>query len=111
MNKWIIFFLLAVLAIYLYSNKLTDRSVLARSIDSDCDAIVFTTATCRYCQKARELLDKEEVEWCEFDINESEGNHALYKEHGGNGVPLAIIGNTKLSGYNKEKYLNAISKI
>ena len=110
MSKWIIFFLLAVLAIYLWSNILKGGPS-ARSIDSDCDAVVFTTATCPYCHKAKDLLNKEEVEWCEYDINESEGNYDLFKAHGGNGVPLAIIGNTKLSGFNEAKYLSAISKI
>lgn len=114
MDKRLIFFLLAVFAVYQYLNKPSDsvvNSVAASSIDSECDAIVFTTATCPYCQKARVLLDQEKVAWCEFDVNKSSVNNALYKEHGGNGVPLAIIGSTKLRGYNKAKYLSAINKI
>ena len=109
-----LFGLLAILAIYQYSTKSPDihsNSVSANTIDSSCDAIVFTTATCPYCQQARLLLDKEKVDWCEFDINEHKSNFALYTEHGGNGVPLAIIGSTKLLGFNKEKYLSAIKKI
>jgi glutaredoxin len=113
-NKRIIFLLLAVLAIYQYSSKDSTglvNSVTANSIDSECDAVVFTTASCPYCQKARVLLDKKEVAWCEFDVNESQVNRDLYKEHGGNGVPLAIIGSTKLLGFNEANYLNAIDKI
>lgn len=114
MNKPIIFALLAIFAFYQYSNKSPDissNSVSANSIDSACDAIVFTTASCPYCQQARLLLDKEKVQWCEFDINQFKSNYALYQEHGGNGVPLAIIGSIKLRGFNKAKYLSAIEKI
>jgi len=114
MDKRIVFLLLAVLAIYQYSNKSTDsivNAVAAKSIDRACDVVVFTTATCPYCQKARVLLDKKEVEWCEYDINFPNANYSLYKELGGNGVPLAVIGNTKLRGFNKAKYIQAISTI
>jgi glutaredoxin len=118
MNKRIVFLLFAVLAIYQYSNKSADSIVkpvsgssIASSIDRACDAVVFTTATCPYCQKARTLLGKEEVEWCEFDINDSGANYSLYKVHGGNGVPHAIIGNTKLQGFNRSKYMSAIRTI
>ena len=114
MDKRVLFLVLAILAVYQYTNRATDRfvnSVSANSIDSACDAVVFTTASCPYCQQARLLLNKEKVEWCEYDINEFKSNYTLYKEHGGNGVPLAIIGNTKLRGFNKDKYLNAIQKI
>lgn len=114
MDKRIIFVLLAALAVYQFTS--TDSPVVvdavsASAIDAECDAVVFTTATCPYCQKARVLLDKEQVAWCEFDVNESSANHALFKEHGGNGVPLAIIGSTKLHGFNKAKYQSAIDKI
>ncbi len=114
MDKRIILFLIAGLAIYQYSNKGSDglvNSVSASSIDAACDAVVFTTATCPYCQQARALLDKEQVNWCEYDVNASQVNHALYKEHGGKGVPLAIIGNAKLRGFNKTKYQHAIDQI
>lgn len=114
MNKQIIFLLLAVLAIYQYSSKDSSglvNSASANSISSDCDAVVFTTASCPYCQKALELLNKKKVAWCEFDVNKSKINRELYKEHGGNGVPLAIIGNIKLLGFNEANYLNAIDKI
>lgn len=114
MDKRLLFGLLAILAIYQYSTRSTDahsNSVSANTIDSACDAIVFTTATCPYCQQARLLLDKEKVAWCEFDINEHKSNLALYTEHGGNGVPLAIIGDTKLLGFNKAKYLSAIEAL
>lgn len=115
MNKGIIFLIVVVFAVYQYSNKdssnLIVSSVSASSIDSECDAVVFTTATCPYCQKARVLLDKKEVAWCEFDVNESKMNRKLYEKYGGTGVPLAIIGSTKLQGFNKTKYLRAIDKI
>jgi len=114
MDKRLLFFVLAIFAGYQFFNKSPDKIiniVSASSINEECDAVIFTTASCPYCQKARVFLEKQEIAWCEYDINESTHNYTLYKEHGGGGVPLAIIGSTKLRGYNKQKYLSAIKTI
>ncbi len=113
MGKWI-FLSLVVLAVYQYSNKQEEivvSTVSANSIDSSCNVVIFTTASCPYCHKAKALLNEKAVKWCEYDINESKNNYALFKKNGGNGVPMAIIGRAKLHGFNKGAYLNAIGKI
>lgn len=98
-----------VLGGYQYITKPPQLS--ARTLDNNCDAVVFTQATCPYCTQARNLLNNEKVNWCEKDINVSSNNYDLYKELGGKGVPFAVIGEKVLRGYNKNQYLNAINKI
>jgi len=92
-----------------YFNKPPQLS--ARTLDKKCDAVVFTESTCPYCKQASNLLNNENVNWCERDINVSPANYDLYKELGGTGVPFAVIGNKILRGYNKSQYLNAIERI
>jgi len=109
MKSKIIFIAIMLFAGYQYLYKTPEVS--ARSIDSSCDAVVFTTANCPYCKQARQLLNEENVNWCEKDINKSSANKKLFKQLGGRGVPFAVIGSETLKGYSKYNYKKAISKI
>ena len=89
--------------------------------NSHCDVVLYTTASCPYCAKARKFLQKERVAWCEKDINKSERYHREFKSLGGRGVPLALYGGRKrggkiegvriIKGYSKEAYSSAFSSM
>ena len=85
--------------------------VSARNINPDCDAVVFTTQRCPYCAKARKLLTRQKVKWCEYDIEKTAEYYWLHKELGGRGVPLAVIGSRTLHGFNENTYMEAIFDI
>jgi glutaredoxin len=100
--------LLAIgLGIYQYANKPGFQS--AQQLVPGCDAVVFTTQSCPYCKLARDFLDSKQVNWCEYDINESKANKAFWKESGGKGVPHSIIGDITLKGWNESKFQQAAS--
>lgn len=107
--KKIIIMVCLVLAGYQFLGKPVPLS--ARTIDENCDAVVFTTARCPYCKQARNLLNKENVNWCEKDVNVSSANNELFLKLGGKGVPFAVIGDTVVKGYSANLYLSAIKKI
>jgi glutaredoxin len=109
--KKIIIIIAVFVVIYAFRGGSEGVHLAANEIDPDCDIVVFTTETCPYCAKARELLDNSEHYWCEFDINESREAHRLFKELGGRGVPFAFIGNQEIRGYNQAVYQNALNEI
>ncbi len=109
--KKIIAIIAVFVLIYAFRGGSDIPQLAANEIDPDCDIVVFTTETCPYCDKARELLDNSEHYWCEFDINESREAHRLFKEFGGRGVPFAFIGNQNIRGYNQAVYQNALNEI
>jgi len=109
MNYKIIFIGIMLFAGYQYFYKTPEVS--ARMIDNNCDAVVFTTQSCPYCKKARQLLNEEKVNWCEKDVNKSSANNALFKKLGGRGVPFAVIGDEIVKGFSKYNYRKAIAKI
>ena len=109
--KILIIIIAVVIVIYTFRGSSEEVLLAANEIDPECDIVVFTTETCPYCTKARELLDNSEHYWCEFDINESREAHRIFKELGGRGVPFAFIGNQKIRGYNQAVYQNALNEI
>lgn len=108
MNKFVIF-LIVVIGSYQLFNR--PPSMSAQEIDPSCDVVVFTTATCPYCKKARDFLNAEDLAWCERDIGKNGEDRALYKKLGGKGVPFAIFGDNKVQGFYLKTYQEESAKI
>ncbi len=108
MNKFIVI-LIILAAGYQILNK--PKNLSAQEIDPSCDVIVFTTASCPYCKKARDFLNEENINWCERDINKNQEYRVMYDELGGKGVPFAIFGSKKVHGYSQQIYKDESDRI
>ena len=98
--------------IYQTQIKIMTQDVTARDIDPDCDIIMFTTESCPYCKKAKTYLASQGVSWCERDIEWSEQDAQLFKELGGRGTPLTIIGSSVIGGFQNEyRFKNALENL
>ena len=65
------------------------------------DVVLYSTAWCGYCRKAREFFAANGIRYVEYDI---EKNPAAFSEHrrpGGRGVPLITVGDDVVKGYNE----------
>jgi glutaredoxin len=65
------------------------------------EVILYSTAWCGYCRKAREFFAANGIRYVEYDI---EKNAAAFSEHrrlGGKGVPLITVGDDVVKGYNE----------
>lgn len=114
--KFMKFFLFLVFAyaaynLYIEPNSTDNSTISAREIAPQCDVILFTTASCPYCKKAKNLMIGKGVKWCEKNIERSTQNRDLFKSLGGRGVPLAVIGDQIFKGFSKQKYLAALDQI
>lgn len=98
--------------IYQTQIKIMTQDVTARDIDSNCDIIMFTTESCPYCKKAKTYLASQGASWCERDIEWSEEDAQLFKELGGKGTPLTIIGSSIIGGFqNEHRFKAALKKL
>jgi glutaredoxin-like YruB-family protein len=66
---------------------------------------VFTTDSCGGCASAKAYLKQRGVEYQEVNVQENEENMLLYKVFAGGAkvVPVIIIGDNIIEGFNKEK--------
>ena len=62
--------------------------------------IIYTTTYCPYCEKAKKLLDKKQVEYTEIDLtNDDQGRIDLVsKSNGRKTVPQIFINNKHIGG-------------
>ena len=65
--------------------------------------IMYSTQTCGYCIKARELFVDEGVEFDERDIKKSASAKRKFDALKGSGTPLIYIGYHRINGYNKTR--------
>lgn len=68
--------------------------------------ILYATSWCGYCAKARELMDKNNIEYFEYDIEKSTKGYSQHKALGGSGIPVLLINGEVIKGYNPGRILS-----
>jgi len=65
---------------------------------------VYSTPTCMYCNLLKDFLKENKVEFTEINVAEDEEKRNYVVEKSGQmGVPVTIIGDEVIVGFNKEK--------
>ena len=70
--------------------------------------VLFGTQWCGYCRNARNFFAENNIAYCEYDVEATEENQQIFTELGGNGVPLILVGDEKLDGFNKAALRRAL---
>lgn len=79
--------------------------------DAKVKVALYGTETCPYCVQARKYLRERKIDFVDFDINNSEKGRRDFSALGGKGVPLILIGNRQMSGFNQAAIDAALGKI
>ncbi len=109
MNKKVLITLVGLFLLYLFVGSPAKLS--AREIDSRCDVVMFSTRNCPYCAKARIFFKDLNLAWCEKDIERSADSAAIFSKIGGRGVPVTVIGDATIHGYNPDAFNRAVDKL
>ncbi len=74
---------------------------------------IYTWRTCRYSQRAKELLSKKGVEFTEYDIEDDEAAREKMAEraHGRRSVPQVFIDGKHIGGCDDLHDLDAAGKL
>jgi glutaredoxin len=72
--------------------------------------VMYATAWCPYCAKARAYFKRTNTAFVEHDIEKSADAHAEFKRLGGRGVPLILVGNEKLRGFSELAFESAYAR-
>ncbi|HWB57917.1 MAG TPA: glutaredoxin domain-containing protein [Chthoniobacteraceae bacterium] len=84
-------------------NLLTERDKAAKP-----QVVVYTTSECPYCKLAKNYLAQRGVDYKEVNVEQSPEGQAEFQRLGGNGVPLILIGETRINGYNEQALAAAL---
>ncbi len=107
MPKSILIFIALFAAYQFYTRP---KNLSAYQVDSGCNVVIFSTSSCPYCQQAKAFFETNKIPWCDKNIEDSEANYATYKSLGGKGVPLVLIGATKINGFSAARYQQALAE-
>lgn len=66
--------------------------------------IMYSTSWCTYCSKAREYFAANNIDFEEFDIEKSTSTRQEYERIGGRGVPVILVGDQRLNGFNVSSF-------
>ncbi|MFV2005235.1 MAG: glutaredoxin family protein [Gammaproteobacteria bacterium] len=80
-------------------------------IASKPDVIMLGAWWCSYCYKAKKYFQRNNIHYCEYDMESTITGKRLYQEHGGGAVPILLIGDYQLSGFNEQQVESALSLI
>ena len=72
--------------------------------------VMYATAWCPYCARARAYFKRTNTAYVEHDIEQSAEAHAEFKRLGGRGVPLILVGSEKLRGFNELAFESAYAR-
>lgn len=72
------------------------------------EVVVYSSSTCPYCTSLKEYLDKNNVEYVEKNISTDAQARADLMEKGHMGVPVTVIGDKEIVGFDQAKIKEAL---
>ncbi len=102
--------ILLFIAIIIFSRQAPVKTIdcTPEIIASKPDVVMLGAWWCTYCYQAKKYFQKNEISYCEYDMENTETGKKLYQEHGGGAVPILLIGKHRLKGYSPEQIKTAL---
>lgn len=73
------------------------------------DVILYATSWCPNCAQTRKFLKANNIPYFEYDVDKSSEGQRQFKQLHGNGVPVLLIKNTVIRGYNPNAIIKAVN--
>ncbi|MBC3873470.1 glutaredoxin family protein [Undibacterium flavidum] len=73
--------------------------------------ILYGTATCSFCRSTREFFKANKIDFFDVDVQTSELAAKKHAELGGGGVPVTIIGNRLIRGFQPDAFQDALKAL
>jgi mycoredoxin len=69
------------------------------------EVVLYSTAWCGYCEKARTLMRSHGIDFVELDVETSAEGRRQHQQLGGGGVPVLLIDGEVVRGYAPQRIL------
>lgn len=105
MGKWLIILIVLGAAFWAGRSLLqhggAPRTVAVASSEQP-EVVLYATSWCGYCKMTREFFAANGIRYTEQDIERSSAAYQQHKKLGGNGVPLIVVGDEVIKGWNEQ---------
>lgn len=88
----------------------TSGGVAMQTADGQKLVALFTTDSCTYCAAAKRFLAEKQVPYTEFNLDHSDKARQVFGMLGGRGVPLIIVGEQRLVGFDPGMLARVLSE-
>jgi glutaredoxin len=105
LSKWLLIFIVIGAAFWFGRPLLQQRGVpaaLAAASSEQPEVVLYATSWCGYCKMTREFFAANGIRYTERDIEQSSSALQQHKKLGGNGVPLVVVGDEIIRGWNEQ---------
>ena len=107
---------LFIIAIFVIALIFLSRQQAVNTIDcsadilaSEPDVIMLGAWWCSYCYKAKKYFQKNQIHYCEYDMENTERGRTLYEDNGGGAIPILLIGKHTLRGFSEHQIDTALT--
>jgi glutaredoxin len=66
--------------------------------------VLYSTVWCGFCKKAAQYFRQNNIPFKEYDVEKSVKGRRDYKEFGGGGVPIILIGKKQMRGFSVQQF-------
>jgi glutaredoxin len=66
--------------------------------------VLYSTANCPHCQRAKAFLKREGITFREMDVGRSARARKALERLGARGVPVLLIGDARLDGFDEQRF-------
>ena len=102
----IILYVVVIASLALFQNwEKVERAIKGPPQLIQAQVVLYSTSTCPYCKMTRAFLAKHQVPYVEMDIERSRVALQQYDQLGGGGVPILVVNDKIIRGYNPDKML------
>ncbi len=98
-------------AVRMLKPKYSEGNFAAYYPDARTQVVVYGTATCPFCAKTRAYLKERNIAFGDFDVDKSDKGKRDFGQLGGQSVPVILIGNRKLVGFDKKTIDAALAQL
>ncbi len=78
--------------------------IRSKSATAGSGVTMLSTVWCGYCKLARTYFRSKGIAFTDIDVEKSEDGKRRYKELGGGGVPIILVGSKLMQGFSEEAF-------
>lgn len=86
------------------------NTINVKSLDEN-DVVMYSTKWCPYCRKARLFFRQANIPYTEYDVEKSANANKEYLRISGRGVPVFVIGERIIQGFDKTAIREALAEL
>lgn len=71
---------------------------------------LYSSSGCSHCRQLKQWLQQHQIKFMEFDVQRNQRAFKDFQRLGGRGVPLLVVGERKIQGFNPKQLFSQLRK-